>query len=379
MGLSGAGKTTLAEKIITELKQSGTVTWFNADQVRKEYNDWDFSIEGRLKQAKRLRSLANKSSSDFVVVDFIAPLPEQRETFDADFTVWVDTTESSRYRDTDSLFQPPSEYNYRVNDYSDNHVNNVLQLITNQPSMFNVLSGIQILEKRFLVSKYSGIDSPTQCKNQSHFNNYSKNITYEYNSRGFRDREWPAKNLDDIVWCFGDSFTAGIGQPFDETWVNVLAQNVECVNISLDGASVNWITRQVLQVLQEVKPKNIIIQWTFLHRRELDDSDLTDCERRILCDKTQISDDITNFFNCLTEIAKYQGNTTIIHSWIPGAISDVPNSCEVIVKLLENQYNLVLENVVTDNSQLDFARDGFHYDIDTSKKYAKHYLNLLSR
>ena len=52
MGLPGAGKTTLAQQILDRLEVSGkTVTWLNADNIRKEYNDWDFSLEGRLRQS----------------------------------------------------------------------------------------------------------------------------------------------------------------------------------------------------------------------------------------------------------------------------------------------------------------------------------------
>ena len=48
MGLPGAGKTTLAEKLSKKL----SAEWINADKVRKEFNDWDFSKDGRLRQAK---------------------------------------------------------------------------------------------------------------------------------------------------------------------------------------------------------------------------------------------------------------------------------------------------------------------------------------
>ena len=43
MGLPGAGKTTLAGELIKKINAK----WLNADKVRREANDWDFSIEGR--------------------------------------------------------------------------------------------------------------------------------------------------------------------------------------------------------------------------------------------------------------------------------------------------------------------------------------------
>ena len=74
-----------------------------------------------------------------------------------------------------------------------------------------------------------------------------KQVKYNYNSRGFRDNEWPTKNLVDTIWCFGDSFTVGLGQPQNECWPKVLESkiNKKTINISLNGGSVNWITRQV--------------------------------------------------------------------------------------------------------------------------------------
>ena len=49
MGLPGSGKTTLASKLAPLLKAK----WLNADKVRKEVNDWDFSEEARKRQAKQ--------------------------------------------------------------------------------------------------------------------------------------------------------------------------------------------------------------------------------------------------------------------------------------------------------------------------------------
>lgn len=100
MGLSGSGKTTLARYIVPKLGAK----WLNADEIRKEYNDWDFSTEGRIRQAKRMRELAG---NDLVVCDFIAPLKEQRDIFNPDFTIWMDTVERSNFSDTDSVFEPP--------------------------------------------------------------------------------------------------------------------------------------------------------------------------------------------------------------------------------------------------------------------------------
>lgn len=115
MGLPGSGKTTLAESLKKELlKANKSVVWFNADDVRKQYNDWDFSHEGRLRQAGRMKILAGLSLAEFAICDFIAPLKEQRDLFDANWTIWVDTISEGRFADTNNLFVPPEKYNFRV-------------------------------------------------------------------------------------------------------------------------------------------------------------------------------------------------------------------------------------------------------------------------
>lgn len=115
MGLPGTGKTTLANELHRLLKEVGhTVSWYNADSIREKFNDWDFSKEGRIRQAQRMRDLAEQSPSDFVICDFVAPLNDMREQFAADFTIWLDTEKSSRFSDTDAVFEAPATVDYRV-------------------------------------------------------------------------------------------------------------------------------------------------------------------------------------------------------------------------------------------------------------------------
>ena len=108
IGLSGSGKTTLAKELAKKLN----ATHLNADEIRHEYNDWDFSEAGRLRQAHRIKNLSNKH--DVVVCDFIAPKDIHRYIVDADLLVWMDTVKESQYKDTDVLFEPPLMYNYRI-------------------------------------------------------------------------------------------------------------------------------------------------------------------------------------------------------------------------------------------------------------------------
>ena len=88
----------------------------NADEVRKEANDWDFSEEGRKRQAKRMADFAIKlkSQGNFVVADFICQTPEARNLFPADFVIWVDTIKKGRFDDTNKMFVKPDKYNFHV-------------------------------------------------------------------------------------------------------------------------------------------------------------------------------------------------------------------------------------------------------------------------
>ena len=112
MGLPGAGKTTLGDELAILLHAKR----LNADEVRKAENDWDFSIEGRIRQAKRMYKLALdlKNQGNYVVADFICPTPEARSLFPADFIIWVDTIKEGRFEDTNQMFIKPEKYDFHV-------------------------------------------------------------------------------------------------------------------------------------------------------------------------------------------------------------------------------------------------------------------------
>lgn len=136
MGLPGAGKTYFAERLKTYLEDfsefsnmpaermaqldkmplvwRAQVDWFNADEIRKKFNDWDFSREGRIRQSLRMAQFALECSGDYAICDFVAPLPEMRHNFKADWVVWMDTIDAGRYEDTNRAFVPPDVYDFRV-------------------------------------------------------------------------------------------------------------------------------------------------------------------------------------------------------------------------------------------------------------------------
>jgi adenylylsulfate kinase len=115
MGLPGSGKTTLARELVSLLKAK----WLNADKVRTEYNDWDFSEEGRVRQANRMKDLAKKlrEEGNYVVADFVCPTREARKLFGADYTIWMDTIQKGRFDDTNQMFVKPINFDFKVDTF----------------------------------------------------------------------------------------------------------------------------------------------------------------------------------------------------------------------------------------------------------------------
>ncbi len=107
MGLPGSGKSYLSER----LSKFINAVWLNADQVRKEANDWDFSTEGRIRQANRMKNLSEKHLKDGknIIADFVCPTKKTRLDFNPDFVVWMDTIKKSRYEDTNKIFEKPDK------------------------------------------------------------------------------------------------------------------------------------------------------------------------------------------------------------------------------------------------------------------------------
>ena len=112
MGLPGSGKTTLARLLAPMFN----AVWINADAVRKEADDWDFSKEGRKRQSLRMWTLAEEAvdRNRNVVADFVCPTEETRKQFKADYTVWMDTIKQGRYEDTNKMFESPTQYDFKV-------------------------------------------------------------------------------------------------------------------------------------------------------------------------------------------------------------------------------------------------------------------------
>lgn len=221
-----------------------------------------------------------------------------------------------------------------------------------------ILQDLVIPSKKNLRLKFSGIDSLDRCPNKEHFQSYPHKVEYVYNSRGFRDAEWPDSldELKDAIWCVGDSFTVGIGSSYHFIWPQVLSAVTgrRCINVSMDGASNNWISRRAQQIVREVAPTHMVMLWSYFHRREHPDTNLFDDCRVIHSDRSSsYQDDVDNFINCYDQLINSKKITRMWHGAIPDCS---PRPADRALTWLKN---------------LDYARDAHHFDLATSKFFVQ--------
>jgi len=227
------------------------------------------------------------------------------------------------------------------------------------------------------------IDSKQFCLDKPHFFNYSKSIFYHFNQLGYRDHEWDG-DVSNGIWCIGDSFTVGLGQPFEEIWPQLVQEKLgqKTFNMSMNGASNDWIARRIQYILDNFEPSLLLVQWSYLHRRENSNTILSDEARALHFDQKMISDirevavlDNEDVENCLKNILSISNtnNVRIIHSFIPNFFNTDSNLSEPIYKtLVDNNIEFFPAQ-----EQVDFARDHFHYDILTATSYAEQYVNKI--
>jgi hypothetical protein len=267
----------------------------------------------------------------------------------------------------------------------------------------------------------SGMDSLEQCLDSTHYQSYPWPVEYHYNNRGYRDHNWPdtLAELQQCVWCLGDSFTVGIGSPREHTWPYILQQalHTRTINVSMDGASNNWIARKAVEVLQDIAPAVMVIHWSYINRREQDlptvldqhwkkfynnirDASWPNCDRherdqlpQHIIDEIDLvhggwnnitvpddhrlmhyfrcsdEDDVHNTLDCINLVVQHSHNTRIVHSFIPNFVPDLFKG------RIESEISGL---VIPEIPALDLARDSHHYDRLTSRYLVEQIMSLLN-
>ena len=258
--------------------------------------------------------------------------------------------------------------------------------------------------------QFSGLDHIDRCLDKKHFLSYPHDITYSYNSRGFRDQEWPntVQELRDAIWCIGDSFTVGLGSPLAHTWPVRLSKiaNRRIINVSMDGASNDWIARTVENIVREIGPAQLVIMWSYTHRRERINPSLSNEDRRMLSENCTDHEDWANFLECkkrvdsITKSIQFAipyfcpiyPSTNINNDWAlirgpdwpvnpPSTVEELNSLPDWILHELENlhikldefrdvvttqQLHIPLPATVILVESQDLARDGHHFDLITA-------------
>jgi len=192
----------------------------------------------------------------------------------------------------------------------------------------NLLPDCQIPELSGHTSDYYSVDSPELCPNIAHFRAYPHDISYRFNSRGFRDQEWPMdiNKLKDAIWCIGDSATVGVANPVERTWVYLLGQRTgrRTINVSMTGASNTWIARKALEILEQIRPRHAVIQWSFFSRRESTDATQSELDRQLQHDSVlELDGDVENFKQCFDQVESVKAHTQVVHSIVPDAFPGI--------------------------------------------------------
>ena len=178
------------------------------------------------------------------------------------------------------------------------------------------------------------------------FITYPYPVYYKYNSRGFRGPEWP-KDLSDVIWCLGDSFTEGIGVPFEHTWPSILQTKTKkhCINLGINGSANRLILNIAKQVISKYNPKYMVIMWSHQNSRYEDPWTFIDFDPT-----ANDYDDMKEFLSCYKEVNNLCSN--IYNTIIPIIdISDYKN----------------LDKLLYTHTMLDVARDSWHFDYLTAE------------
>lgn len=207
-------------------------------------------------------------------------------------------------------------------------------------------------------------------------------------------------DLQESVWCLGDSFTVGLGQPWEQTWPQILQKKIKrrTINVSMDGASNDWIARRALQIISEVAPRHIVIVWSYTHRRESTGPGYSDEKRRIFSSRATCQEDYAHFLMCLRQIQypgvlnytipAFRSRLNLYKNWNdikgpdwpktpPRTLEEFQDLPAMVAMDMKEKFHCFddyeqyfndqdLQGEYTEIPQVDFARDGHHFGVESA-------------
>ena len=286
-----------------------------------------------------------------------------------------------------------------------------------------LLSNIVIPKLAHKKFKFYSPDTQSDCQDLKHFKKYPYDITYEFNSRGFRDNEWP-NDLANAIWCLGDSATVGVGAPMAHSWPSQLAilTGMPTINLGIRAIDNYTISDIAGEIITNLQPRNVLILWSFFERRPVSNihTEIVDLSEQLVVENDL--DHYDYFTKCILNLKGKNSKTNIIHGLVPNSTDFIWNDECVIRRIwddvkdpswpekIENIENIdtidsrildelntvhhvydrlkrisdwykfkneFMKNEIGKFDQLDLARDGRHWDITTSKSIANKFKTLL--
>ena len=249
--------------------------------------------------------------------------------------------------------------------------------------MFDQLIPAHQLVRKNTTFEFTGMDSLALCKDKDWFLAYTDPISYTINNWGFRDRD--QNDISGRYVAVGDSFTLGLGQPFDQIWSKQLASILQedVINLSLDGASNTWII-EILKTILPKKPKAVFVMLSFAHRElQFNKNGTVDHLHLdlLLEDKQMLMNKFLMHYKLIRELE--------IEHQIPILVSAIPNfdllKFSITNKLNIIKYKRLMDQIGFFTSNLeskfkkinDIARDGYHFGPKTSREIAENFSKAL--
>jgi hypothetical protein len=181
---------------------------------------------------------------------------------------------------------------------------------------------------------------------------------YKFNNVGLRDSDW-TENIEDFqkgIFAIGDSGSIGMGIPYDYVWTTIVEKNLNLRVYKLmriEGCNVSWIFNNTKDILERVKPKLCVIQWTYAWRNNLK-------KKEFSWNPDKQDEEI--LLNLIKRVEELKGNTKIYHIIVE----------EIFTRqLLKQIKKLPINALYLDETKVvDHARDNIHYGVNTHKNVA---------